>query len=301
MGAPTVAYKVSYTSPPRYSGSRANGLSAQVRYKVDWANAFTFVNDVLGAIDGSPWAFPASPNLKATEATINPIGVKSGGSGDGTTGSAPGEYFEKAHIDVTFNSQSQQVGGVMDVEGSETIPALQFDQSDPIEMASFNIQYSPQMIRIPGGSLKWSGFANDGSLQVVPTDVKSPTLSGGEYIRKPAFNLNITLHNCLSIKSENFVDKIGKINNSVIFGSCTEETVLFDGVSSTQRSLSNGLAIIDVTLNYKWQKIGWNVAMGSDGEIYRYEKKNGDDVYETADIRPTVIIPPSQRWSPTSF
>lgn len=294
MGAPSVAYKISYTSPPRYSGSRANGLSAQVRYKVDWANAFTFVNDVLGAVDGSPWAFPASPNLKATEATINPIGVKSGGSGDGTTGSAPGEYFEKAHIDVTFNSQSQQVGG-MDVD--DQFPANYFN--DPIEMSSFNIQYSPQMIRIPAGSLVWHGFKADGTIQTVPSDVKSPNQMGAEYIRKPAFNLNIVLHNCLWVESSNFADKIGKVNDTTMWGNCEPETVLFDGVSTTQRSLSNGLAVLDVTLNYKWQKIGWNVAMSSDGTIYRHRKKSdGNLVYERADITPLAIILPSQRWTP---
>jgi hypothetical protein len=300
MGAPTVAYKISYTSPPRYSGSRANGLSAQVRYKVDWANAFTFVNDVLGALDGSPWAFPASPNLKATEATINPIGVKSGGSGDGTTGSAPGEYFEKAHIDVTFNSQSQQVGG-MDVSGSDTIPALQFDQTSPVEMSSFNIQYSPQMIRIPGGALKWATANATGAAQSVPSTVKDPSLSGGEYIRKPAFNLNITLHNCLYIDAGNFADKVGRVNESTMWGNCEPESVLLDGVSSTQRSLSNGIVILDVTLNYKWQKTGWNVAMSSNGELYRYVKQNGLTVYSTGDINPASVILPSQRWRPTSF
>jgi hypothetical protein len=300
MGAPSVAYKVSYTSPPRYSGSRANGLSAQVRYKVDWANAFTFVNDVLGAIDGSPWAFPASPNLKATEATINPIGVKSGGSGDGTTGSAPGEYFEKAHIDVTFNSQSQQVGG-MDVSGSDTIPAMQFDQGNPVEMSSFTIQYSPQMIRIPNGGIEWDTLNANGTAQTVPSTIKSPSNSGGEYLRKPAFNLNMTLHNCLYVNASNFKDKIGCINNAKMFGDCDIETVLFDGVSTTQRSLSNGIVILDVTLNYKWQKVGWNTAMGSDGNIYHIMTKSGLSVYQKADIKPDTIIPPSQRWRPTSF
>lgn len=300
MGAPSVAYKVSYTSPPRYSGSRANGLSAQIRYKVAWADAFTFVNDVLGAVDGSPWACPASPNLKATEATINPIGVKSGGAGDGTTGSTPGEYFDKAHIDVTFNSQNQQVGG-MDVSGSDAIPALQFDQANPVEMSSFSIQYSPQMIRIPGGALRWAPNNANGTVQTVPNTVKSPSLSGGEYIRKPAFNLNITLHNCLYIQASNFEEKVGKVNNSIMFGSCAKETVLLDGISSTQRSLSNGVVILDVTLNYKWQKIGWNVAMGSDGEIYRYVTESGAPVYMYDDINPASVILPSQRWRPTSF
>jgi len=222
------------------------------------------------------------------------------GAGDGTTGSAPGEYFEKAHIDVTFNSQSQQVGG-MDVGGSDTIPALQFDQTSPVEMSSFTIQYSPQMIRIPGGALKWATATATGAAQTVPSTVKDPSLSGGEYIRKPSFNLNITLHNCLYIDAGNFADKVGRVNESTMWGNCEPESVLLDGVSSTQRSLSNGIVILDVTLNYKWQKIGWNVAMGSNGELYRYVKQNGLTVYNTGDINPASVILPSQRWRPTSF
>lgn len=300
MGAPSVAYKISYTSPPRYSGSRANGLSAQVRYKVNWADAFTFVNDVLGAVDGAPWAFPASPNLRATEAVINPIGVKSGGAGDGTTGTVPGQYFEKAHIDVTFNSQAAQVGG-MDTGFTENIPALQFDQANPIEMSSFQIQYSAQMIKIPGGALKWDGFDADGGLQPVPSYVKDPGSSGAEYIRKPAFNLNITLHNCLYVNEANFSGKVGCVNDTTIFGTCKPETVLFDGATTSHRSLSNGKAIIDVTLNYKWQKVGWNVAMASDGEIYHYVTKNSNLVYKRANINPASVIPPSQRWFPNNI
>lgn len=300
MGAPSVAYKISYTSPPRYSGSRANGLSAQVRYKVNWADAFTFVNDVLGAVDGAPWAFPASPNLRATEAVINPIGVKSGGAGDGTTGTVPGQYFEKAHIDVTFNSQAAQVGG-MDTGFTENIPALQFDQANPIEMSSFQIQYSAQMIKIPGGALKWASTKADGTAQTVAATVKNPSLSGAEYIRRPAFNLNLTLHNCLYVQASNFADKIGKVNSATMFGTCEAESVLLDGISTNNRSLSNGIAIVDVVLNYKWQKVGWNTAMGSDGEIYRYVKQSGLPVYGTTDINPTAVILPSQRWRPSNI
>jgi hypothetical protein len=189
----------------------------------------------------------------------------------------------------------------MDVGGSDTIPALQFDQTSPVEMSSFTIQYSPQMIRIPGGALKWATATATGAAQSVPSTVKDPSLSGGEYIRKPAFNLNITLHNCLYIDAGNFADKVGRVNESTMWGNCEPESVLLDGVSSTQRSLSNGIVILDVTLNYKWQKIGWNVAMGSNGELYRYVKQNGLTVYSTGDINPASVILPSQRWRPTSF
>jgi len=83
-----------------------------------------------------------------------------------------------------------------------------------------------------------------------------------------------------------------------MWGTCYAETVLLDGISTSTRSLSNGIAIVDVTLNYKWQKIGWNVAMGSNGEIYRYTKQSGALIYETANINPASVILPAQRWTP---
>jgi hypothetical protein len=196
---------------------------------------------------------------------------------------------------VTFSSQSLQPYAADTT--AAVIPAFQFDQAAPVEQSTFQIQYSPQMIRIPGGAIKWSDKKADGSAQTVPATIKDPSQSGAEYIRKPAFNLNITLHNCLYIQASNFADKIGKVNNATMWGTCTPETVLFDGVSSSTRSLSNGQAILDVTLNYKWQKIGWNVAMGSDGVIYRYVAKDDSLIYEKADITPAAIILPAQRWT----
>lgn len=295
MGAPSVPYKISYSPPPRYAASYT-GLSATVRYKVDWADAFTFVNQALGIGDGSPWPLPASPNLKATDATINPIGVKDSSTGGGTV---PGEFYKHAHIDVTFNSQSIQPYAADTT--NEIIPAFQFDQSSPVEMATFQIQYSPQMIKIPGGSIKWATAKANGAAQSVPATVKDPSSSGAEYVRKPAFNLNITLHNCLYVQASNFADKIGKVNSTTMWGTCEPESVLLDGISTNSRSLSNGQAILDVSLNYKWQKIGWNTAMGSDGQIYRYTKQNNDLIYERTDINPATVILPSQRWRPTNI
>jgi len=291
MGAPTVAYKIAYSPPPRYSAS-TQGLTASIRYKVAWADAFTFVNKVLGISDGSPWALPASPNLKATDAVVNPVAIKDNPTGGGTV---PGEFYKHAHIDVTFSSQSLQPYAADTT--AAVIPAFQFDQAAPVEQSTFQIQYSPQMIRIPGGSIKWATTTANGTAQTVPATVKDPSISGAEYIRKPAFNLNITLHNCLYIQASNFADKVGKVNNATMWGSCYAETVLLDGVSSNSRSLSNGQAILDVTLNYKWQKIGWNSIMGSDGEIYRYTKQGGGLVYETANITPQAVILPAQRWT----
>lgn len=294
MGEPTVKYKQAHNPSPRIKGS-LQGLQSTVRYIVAWADAFTFVNDALGLLDGAPWKWPASPNMRATEANIEPVGVKTGASGGG---SAPGTYYDKAYVDVTFSSITANLA----MTGTSEQPvANQFDPANPIEMSSFQIQYAAEAIKLPNGTLKWAASTNTGANQIVPATVRDPE-SGAAYMRVPTFNLSVTLHNCLYVQASNFADKIGKVNNATIFGNCEPETVLFDGVNTTRRAMSDGTAILDVALNYKWRKNGWNTAMSSAGTMLQYCKAADNKlIYERADILPLSIILPSQRWKPTDL
>jgi hypothetical protein len=287
MSAPTVPYKQAASPSPRISAN-LQGLSANVRYKVDWADAFEFVNSALGLLDGVPWAWPASPNMRATSANIEPVGHISRGG----IGSAPGEYYESAFVDVTFSSIVSTPPGV----AYEQPAATQFDPSDPIEMSSFQVQYAAEMIKVPSGAVKWATAEADGTAQYVPADMPQPS-SGSDFIRAPTFNLSLTLHNCLYANSSMFQDRVGKVNISTMWG-CKPETVLFDGVSTSRREMSSGLSILDITLNYKWKKSGWNVAMARNGKLYRYTDLTNTPIYWRTDIKPLTIVPPSSRWFP---
>ena len=288
MGAPTVPYKQAHSPSPRISAS-LQGLSSNVRYKVDWSDAFAFVNSALGLLDGNPWAWPASPNMRATSANIEPVGHKSRTG----IGSAPGEYYESAWVDVTFSSIVSTPPMV-----GEYPEATQFDPGNPIEMSSFQVQYAAEMIKIPSGAVKWATTDASGSAQTVPADLPAPS-SGSDYIRSPTFNLSLTLHNCRYANSAMFQEKIGKVNIVSMWG-CGPETVLFDGVSTSRREMSNGLSILDITLVYKWKKSGWNVAMARNGKLYRYTDLSNTPIYWRTDINPLKIVPPSSRWFPGS-
>lgn len=291
MGTPSVAYKQAHSPAPKIKGS-LQGLQSTVRYRVEWADAFTFANEVLGLLDGNPWKWPASPNMRATEANIEPIAIKD--TPDTGGGSVPGTYYRWAYVDVTFSSITSNLA----MTGTaEQPPANQFDAANPIEMSSFQIQYASEMIKIPNGTLKWADTTNIGANQILPISIRAPE-SGAYYMRVPTFNLNITLHNCLYVQASNFAEKVGKVNSATMFGTCDPETVLFDGVNTSRREMSDGTAILDVTLNYKWRKSGWNVAMGSNGYLYQYSKIDGKLVYERDDILPLTIISPAQRWYP---
>lgn len=290
MGAPTVEYKQVHSPSPRIRGN-TQGLSANVRYSVAWGDAFTFANQVLGLIDGRPWHWPASPNMRATEANIEPVGVK---NAPDSGGSVPGTYYQKAFVDVTFNSI---VRGIPQTGTDEQPPANQFDPSNPVEMASFSVQYGVEPIKLPAGCLKWTATDATGAAQSVPASLAAPG-SGSDYAMTPTFNLNVVMHNCLLIDASTLTYKIGKVNDRATFSICDPETLLLNGVSTNRREMSNGQPIIDVTLNYRWKKIGWNVAMGMDGNLYRYGPKSGGVVYMVSDISPNKVILPATRWRP---
>lgn len=299
MGSPTVAYKQAHTPSPRVKAS-LQGLTSSVRYLTAWADAFTFVNDALGFRDGSPWIWPASPNMRATEASIEPVGNKIGGAA--SDASVPGNYYLKAYIDVQFSS------AVSILPMPSVYPvATQFDPANPVDMSSFSVQYSAEMIKLPSSALQWSFYNADGTAQTIPASIKDPG-SGNDYYRCPTFTLNLTLQNCLYVNYNNFANKIGLVNSSTMWG-CGPETILLDGASTNRREMASGLPILDVTLSYKWRAVGWNVAMASNGNFMRYARRQtdsfgsviiapGNTVYQVANINPTIIIPTSQRWTP---
>jgi len=301
MGAPSVPFKQT-AAAPRISAS-PQGLTAVVKYRVAWADAFTFTNEIMGILDGQPWQWPSSPNMRAYNADIEPLGLVENVANQSkpvSYGSSPGEFYEFAIVTVTFGSQA--VLATMPFTGDTiNIPlADQFDPANPIEMSSYQVTYGTEMIKVPGGALKWSTTDADGNAQTVPATVRAPD-AGTLYYRVPTFDLNLTMHNCISVDYSVVRDKIGRVNIGVTFTNCERETLLLNGLQTSRREMSDGTAILDVTLNYKWKEIGWNVTLGNNGVFYRYEKAPGVYLYSLANINPTVILPPVNRWKPYDF
>jgi hypothetical protein len=298
MGTPSVSFKQLHSPAPRISAS-PQGLTAVVKYNVAWEDAFTFTNEILGILDGNPWIWPASPNMRAYNAEIEPVGVRDDVAGQTkpiSYGSSPGEYYERALVTVTFGSQASLT--TMPFESVINLPpATQFDPENPVEMSSYQVTYATEMIKIPGGALKWASTDATGAAQTIPAGVSNPE-SGSSYMRVPTFDLNMTLHNCLYVDYSVVRNKIGRVNASTLFTNCVAETLLLNGLSTSRREMSDGTLILDVTLNYKWRSIGWNVAFASDGVLYRYVKQNNGRVYETAAIGPLDVLPTPTRWKP---
>jgi hypothetical protein len=303
MASPTVAFEQMASPSPRI-GASPQGLNAVVPYRVAWADAFTFVNEILGILDGQPWIWPASPNMRAYDAQIEPFGLNPDLANQTSSvpsfGSSPGEFYEFAIVRVTFGSQSALTTLPFTGDTINIPPATQFDPANPIEMSSYQVTYGTEMIKVPGGALAWSVNNADGGAQSVPAAVRAPE-AGSSYYRVPTFDLNLTMRNCLRVDYSVVRNAIGKVNDEVLFTNCNRETLLLNGLSTNRREMSDGVVILDVTLNYKWRSIGWNVTLGTDGNFYRYVKTTGFPIYPETDIAPLTVIPNSIRWQPAVY
>lgn len=307
MGIPSVPFKQAATPPPRVTAS-PQGLTAVVRYRVAWSDAFTFVNEILGILDGEPWKWPASPNMRAYNAEIEPIGVTDDVKTQAkpvSYGSSPGEFYEWAMVTVTFGSQATLATmpyNPVEITGIpiDVPPADQFDPETPVEMASYQVTFGTEMIKIPGGALEWAAQDEDGDPQTIPAGIRPPD-SGSAYWRVPTFDLNMVLHNCVKVDFDVVRDRIGCVNATKTLA-CDPETLLFNGLQTTRREMSDGTGILDVTLNYKWKRMSWNRTLGSNGSGYRYvSKDSGQPLYLPKNIDPRAILPKEIRWSPQGF
>jgi hypothetical protein len=307
MGVPTVKFAQQPNPAPKITAS-PQGLTSVVRYRMAWTDAFTFVNEILGILDGEPWKWPASPNMRAYNAEIEPIGVDQNVKQQLkpiSYGSSPGEFYEYALVTVTFGSQATLATMPYSPNGITGIPvdvppADQFDPETPVEMSSYQVTYGTEMIKIPGGALEWSTQKSDGSPQTIPAGVRPPD-AGSVYFRVPTFDLNMVLHNCIKVDFVVVRERIGKVNSVKTLG-CERETLLFSGLNTQRREMSDGTGILDVTLNYKWRATSWNVALGTNGSFYRYVNRDGGNpIYQLADIDPRQILPKEVRWAPQGF
>lgn len=312
MGSPTVPYRQEHAPAPEISAS-AQGLQATIRFRVDWQDAFGFVNQVLGLLDGVPWAWPASPNMRAYEAKIRPVGLRKDvatqvanlplantpTSAAHTYGSTPGQYYQYAHVDVTFGSQASLAMSAS--SGTASPPAHMFDQTVDIPMSTYQVTFAADYVKIPGGAIQWANTTNTGANQTVPANIGAPD-AGGVYFRTPSFDMTMTLYNQIFVDYSQVQAKIGLVNQSTMFSFCAPETLLLSGVSTNRREMASGIVVIDCNLNYKWRKLGWNYCQGDNGTFYRYTAKaTNAPIYATADINPLSVIQPTWRWNPTNL
>jgi hypothetical protein len=281
MGAPNVTYQM---MPETYSVSaNTQGLRASCQFLTEWSDAYTFVNQALGMPNGAAWANPSSPNMFAVEATIRPVGLTSNlTSANGTFGLAPGQFFEKAKIELVFSTPDNNLG---QYNRTDT-------EVDTTELMTSEVQIGVQTVNVPVGSMEWHTTEAGGAAQSVNlnTEGQPEKLT----ILIPTANVNVTVH---GIKDNSWVAAsrlVGKTNNATLWG-YSPETLLLTGVTTRKRVVASGLMTVDATLNYKWMSVGWNTKLSRNGSWRRIKFKSGALPYPTGNITIAAIFPNTSR------
>lgn len=266
MPAPSVPYKV-MPQGLTVRGSRDRGYSATVPCLVAWSDAFTFVDDIMGATAGSalppawtlPWVFPNAGNarLYAQDFEIRPCG-SDGQPEPAHKGLVPGEYFTHAVISVQFGTPDF----VQDQATEDPANAFQFDAADPVTLCTQTVRMSGKMVTRKSGSYVWD---SDG------TDVK-----GDFATPETETQLVLTFPRIPYLPWSQVRPYVGKVNLTTIFG-CAKGTLLFEGTDIDFEPQSNGTYGMkaQVMLSYQHDGRDWNELPRPDG-TYALVKRKGD-------------------------
>lgn len=279
MGVPTVPFQVlskGYT----VRGSMRDGYKATVPFLVAWADAFTFVDQVMGATEPVdlghvrlrlPWVFPAAApaRLYAQEFDVEPCGQK-GEPLAPYLGLRPGEFFSHARVTVQFETPALSNSFLDDPRGFQ-----QLDPENPLTLCE-------QSLRM-GGKLRTrrgSGY--------VFTDGKA--LQGDVAVPEKEARLVLTFPRVPFLPWAIVQTFIGRLNDRPVLG-CDTGTLIFEGADSRFTATTQGLQGQQLTLEFTWQEHDWNkIERPDDGSFdFVYEKGHAGDpdrrLFHYADFR----------------
>jgi hypothetical protein len=136
-------------------GASNGGYAASVPYLVTWANAFTFIDEVMGSTSGSTtlpptWTNPhklpytGSAKLYANEFQCEPCGAD--GSAIPNEGILPGEYFTHAKVTVTYKTPE-----LVQASGDDASHLFQLDPANPLTLCEQRVRQSSKVTTRKGG------------------------------------------------------------------------------------------------------------------------------------------------------
>ena len=272
----SVAYKV-LSDGYQIMGDAQSGYSASVPYLVTWANAFTFVNEMLGRTSAStvgpvtyylPYRFPTTSgvSLYATSFEMEPCG--SDGSAVPNKGLLPGEFFSHAKVTVQFTQPENPFDGtVQDPNGLN-----QLDPAEPITVAVGTVDSRGKVVTQKGGGYEFSDgkpLLGDFGRRVIEADVvlefpKVPYLPWG------------TIQGAY----------IGRVN-STRFLNVPRGQLLLEVFRNRAEKQNDGKLCQAITLGFKYQDYEWNKQPRPDtGALDAVTiKGSGDPIYPYVEFR----------------
>lgn len=258
MPAPSVPFEV-FSEGYRISGGRKESLRATVPYLVLWQDAFTFYNEIMGDRGTAAYALPASPNLYADRADIEPIGQKDGVWTN--LGLTPGEAFTHARITVDFTVSDWNPLGTT---------SFQLDPSNPISYCEVEVDHSVKVETEKGGGFEFA----DGEPLV--GDVGRLVVES---------KLVLTFPELTSLPWQLVRPYLGK-TNSVAILDCPIGTLLLEGTKIKFEPGPLGVRNQSVQLVFLYQDYDWNFKPRKNGVLAKVRRK-GDtskSIYESVNF-----------------
>jgi hypothetical protein len=229
----------------RLSGDTRSGLKATVPYLVAWADAFTFVNQVLvspaaeriGLISwNAPLQFPVAfggrtPAMYVQGFDVTPVGA---GNEPGPTGGlAPGEYYTDAIVTLQFESVTY-----LNQASDDPYNLNQLDPANPITACEQSVKLRPRM-----RSTKGRGWKYKGSGKPVPGDMPVPETEAIlvlKFPRVPYLPWELVAPFC------------GKVNQDPLLG-CATGALMLEGLDTEIRPQPDGSlgqsAVLEFSVN----------------------------------------------------
>ena len=235
------------------SGDDSSGYKASVPYLVEWINAFSFVNQVLGRSSAVavgpityrlPYRLPTDGGigLYARSFAIEPCGA-SGGSVP-NNGLIPGadSYFTHAKITVEFGPLGELAGE--EQQRSDPNNLNQLDPSNPISGCKQSVKSQGKIITRKGGGYK---FSSDGA----------PVL-GDFGVRIVESSLTLRFDSVPYQPWSLVKDKyLSKVNDAPVLQALRGQ-LLLEGLDTDETTQTDGTIAQSVVLTFKHQNYDWN-------------------------------------------
>lgn len=206
---------------------------------------------------------------------------------------------------------SQQIGGVTIINAGQPHPdynllfAAEIDIEGEgaksntgtnvvaYERAVLTVQYKP--VQYAAGSTT-STLSVDFSSQIITLPRSQPMLKFGDGAGEdlppednPGFrttntSFEFTRYGLTSIPvAAILAAELSPVSSAYFFGA-PAGTIIFDGARSLERTVSLGATVIDLSLRFVSNPLGWNFAFDKTGALRPILKKNGDPLFASSDL-----------------
>lgn len=277
MPAPTVPWELCLNPAPRYY-TTDKGVEASASFIINWADAETFYDEVLGTRTGTvtngvattlPWAFPPAPRIYCQSCDISPITIAGSPGPGANSGLGAGEFFDKAKANLVFGVH--KLGDTVNPDEDDPDGQMQFDPANPITYCYQDMDWSCYSEQLEHGSYVWEG---------------EPNITGFRLTKKTSVATLILRFPLVPfLPAGRIREYMDCVNTHTALG-CLPGTLLFEGAATSLQLTSVGRRAKSVTLKFKYRKRPWNVAIRANGsEGTPINASTGAKLYEQKDLR----------------